>query len=96
MKYPGSLHNHSEYSNLRLRDSINRVNEMVDYAIELGQNVIAITEHDTVANAVKVEKYYKKIQISKLFLAMRFICVETDLPKSPSSKEKMTTFIISY
>lgn len=62
MKYPGSLHNHSEYSNLRLRDSINRVSEMVDYAIELGQNVIAITEHDTVANAVKVEKYYKKIK----------------------------------
>jgi DNA polymerase-3 subunit alpha len=62
MKYPGSLHNHSQYSNLRLRDSINREEEMIDYAIELGHDVIAITEHDTIANAVKVEKYYKKIK----------------------------------
>lgn len=60
--YPGSLHNHSEYSNLKLRDSINRVEDLIDYAIELGQEVIAITEHETVSNAVKIEKYYKKIK----------------------------------
>ena len=62
MKYPGGLHNHSQYSNLRLRDSINRETDMIDYAIELGHQGIAITEHDTIANAVKVEKYYKKIK----------------------------------
>ena len=62
MKYPGGLHNHSQYSNLRLRDSINRESDMIDYAIELGHQGIAITEHDTIANAVKVEKYYKKIK----------------------------------
>ena len=62
IKYPGSLHNHTEYSNLRLRDSINRAEEMIEYAISLGQEVIAITEHDTVSNAVKIEKYYKKIK----------------------------------
>ena len=60
--YPGSLHNHTEYSNERLRDSINRAQDLIDYAIELGQEVIAITEHETVSNAVKVEKYYKKIK----------------------------------
>ena len=52
--YPGSLHNHTEYSNLRLRDSINRAEDLINYAIELGQEVIAITEHETVSNAVKV------------------------------------------
>ena len=62
MGYPGSLHNHSEYSNLRLRDSINRTSEMIKYAIELGHEVIAITEHETVSNAIKVEKEYKKIK----------------------------------
>ena len=56
--YPGSLHNHSEYSNLRLRDSINRTNDMIDYAIELGQEVIAITEHETISNAIKIEKIF--------------------------------------
>lgn len=60
--YPGSLHNHTEYSNLRLRDSINRIEDLVNYAIELGQEVIAITEHETIANALKVEKYYEKIK----------------------------------
>lgn len=60
--YPGSLHNHTEYSNLRLRDSINRIDELINYAIELGQEVIAITEHETVANALKIEKYYDKIK----------------------------------
>lgn len=62
MNYPGSLHNHTEYSNLRLRDSINRANDLIDYATELGHEVIAITEHETISNAVKVEKYYKKIK----------------------------------
>ena len=62
MKYPGSLHNHTDMSNQRLRDSINRYNELIDYAIELGHEVIAITEHETISNAVKVEKYYNKIK----------------------------------
>lgn len=62
MGYPGSLHNHTEYSNLRLRDSINNYVDLIDYAIELNHEVIAITEHETVSNAVKVEKYYNKIK----------------------------------
>ena len=61
MNYPGSLHNHTEYSNARLRDSINRHEELIDYAIELGHKVIAITEHECVCNAIKVEEYYNKI-----------------------------------
>lgn len=35
---------------------------MINYAISLGQEVIAITEHETISNAVKIEKYYKKIK----------------------------------
>ena len=49
-------------SNQRLRDSINRHTTLIDYAIELGHEVIAITEHETISNAVKVEKYYNKIK----------------------------------
>ena len=60
--YPGSLHNHTEYSNLRLRDSINRAEDLIKYAIELGHEVIAITEHESVSNAVKIEKLYSKIK----------------------------------
>lgn len=60
--FPGSLHSHSEYSNLRLRDSINRIAEMINYAAKLGHEVIAITEHETISNAVKIEKFYKKFK----------------------------------
>ena len=37
-------------------------NDLIDYAIELGHKVVAITDHDSVSNAIKVEKYYKKIK----------------------------------
>ena len=60
--YPGGLHNHTEYSNLRLRDSINTAKDIIDYAIELGHEVIAFTEHETIANALKIENYYNKIK----------------------------------
>lgn len=49
-------------SNQRLRDSINRLEELIDYAIELGHEVIAFTEHETISNAIKIEKYYQKIK----------------------------------
>jgi DNA polymerase-3 subunit alpha len=61
-QYPGSLHNHTCYSNLKFRDSINRISTLIDYAIELGHEVVAITEHDSISNALKVEKYYDSIK----------------------------------
>lgn len=62
-KYPGSLHNHTDFSNLRLRDSINTVEGLMDYALKLGQDVIAYTEHETVANAVKIQEAYEKRKV---------------------------------
>ena len=34
--YPGGLHNHTDYSNLRLRDSITKTEELIWHAAELG------------------------------------------------------------
>ena len=62
LNYMGSLHNHTEYSNLRLRDAISTADDLLNYAGELGHQVIAITEHDSVSNAIKLEKSYKKIK----------------------------------
>ena len=61
-KYPGSLHNHTQYSNARLRDCIIKEDELLSYAVELGHEVVAITDHESVMNAVKVEKAYKKVK----------------------------------
>ena len=62
LKFAGSLHNHTDFSNFRLRDSINTVESLMDYAIELGHEVVAITEHDTIASSIRAEKYYNKIK----------------------------------
>lgn len=62
ISYPGSLHDHDETSNLRLRDCIIKVEDLIDYAIKLGHEVVAITNHDCISGAVRVEKYYKKIK----------------------------------
>ena len=62
IKFPGSLHGHTDHSNLRLRDSTNTVQGLIDRAIELGHEVVGITEHDTIASAIKAEEYYEKIK----------------------------------
>lgn len=60
--YPGSLHGHSDYSNLRLRDCIIKLEEGIEYAGELGHEVIAITDHESISGWVKAEKAAKKIK----------------------------------
>lgn len=60
--YYGSLHNHTDMSNFRLRDSINTVKKLIDRAIELNHSVVAITEHETIASAIQAEIYYNKIK----------------------------------
>lgn len=62
MNFPGNLHTHTDFSNLRLRDAINTTEGVIDYAIELGHSVIAITEHECISNAVKIEEHYEKIK----------------------------------
>lgn len=90
--YPGSLHNHTESSNFRLRDSINTYQELIDYAVELGHEVIAITEHETVSNAVKVEKYYNKIKKDhpnfKVILGNEIYLVRDDMTPENFEKDK--------
>lgn len=62
MNYPGSLHNHTDYSNIRGRDAISTIKGLVDYALELGHEVIAFTEHDCLSGAIKVEEYYDEVK----------------------------------
>ena len=61
-RYPGSLHNHSHFSNQTLRDCINTVESLMDLAIELGHECVALTDHETISGYIKAEKYYKKVK----------------------------------
>ena len=53
LKRYSSLHNHTDYSNLKLIDSINTVEGIIDYAYELGLKGVALTEHDTLTGHIQ-------------------------------------------
>ena len=56
-----NLHTHTEYSNLRLLDSTNKLQKVINNAIELGLNGIAITDHETVSGHVKAIQRQKEL-----------------------------------
>ena len=58
--YPGSLHNHTDYSNIRLRDCIIKIDDMLKRAEELGYKVVGFTDHETIASWVKIEQAASK------------------------------------
>jgi len=60
--YPLSLHNHTDFSNETLRDCINTVQSLMDLAVSLGHEGVAITDHETISSYIKAEQYYKKIK----------------------------------
>lgn len=55
-----SIHNHTEYSNLRLLDCINKVEDLIQYAFDIGLEGICITDHETLSAHIKALKYYKQ------------------------------------
>lgn len=56
-----NCHNHTEYSNLRLLDSINKPKDLIDKAIEMGLSGIAITDHEALCAHMEVNQYAKEI-----------------------------------
>jgi len=54
---PFGIHNHTDASNFRLRDCINRPEELLDYALELGLPGLCITDHETLSSHVKAHRY---------------------------------------
>ena len=55
-----SLHNHTCASNQRLVDSINIIEDLIQYAFDIGLEGIALTEHETVNSHIKAIKYVDK------------------------------------
>lgn len=56
------IHNHTEFSNIRLLDCINKPKALIDKAIELGLSGIAITDHECLSAHMKVNQYAKQLQ----------------------------------
>lgn len=55
-------HNHTHYSNIRMLDCIVKENKLIDYAIELGLDGVAITDHEALGGHVKALKYIKSLK----------------------------------
>jgi len=98
MNYPGSLHNHTDYSNAALgfRDSTNTYKSLIDYAIELGYSAIAITEHEFIGNHIKVEEYAEKVKdkIKVIRGNEIYLCRNNLNPETLREKEKYYHFLL--
>ena len=55
------VHSHTEYSNLRLLDAINRPKDLINRAIELGLSGIAITDHEALCSHMMVNLYQQEV-----------------------------------
>ena len=79
------VHNHTDRSNIRLLDCINRPKALIDKAIELGLSGIAITDHECLSAHMEVNQYAKKIKEThpdfKIALGNEIYLVKTREPK---------------
>ena len=100
MKYPGTLHAHTDRSNFRLKDCINKPSALIDYALELGHEVLAITDHETISAAITASRYYRKIKENnpqfKLILGNEIYLCRNGLSKEnyERGKDKFYHFIL--
>ena len=53
-------HNHTEMSNFRLLDSINKLPDLVKRGKEIGLSGLAITDHETIAQSIRICKLQKE------------------------------------
>ena len=56
------IHSHTMYSNLRLLDSINRPDKLIERAQEIGLAGIAITDHEALSSHIQVNMIAKELQ----------------------------------
>lgn len=56
------LHDHSEYSNIRILDSINKIKDMVLHVNSLGNKAMALTDHETISGHVKFLNIVKELK----------------------------------
>ena len=57
-----SLHIHSDFSNVRLLDSINKIEPLIKYANELKLKGIALTDHECISGWIDLLNTTKKLK----------------------------------
>ncbi|MDU5301651.1 MAG: DNA polymerase III subunit alpha, partial [Dialister micraerophilus] len=85
------LHSHTEYS---LFDGISRIKELVSYVKELGQQAIAITDHDAMYGAVYLYKECMKQGIKPIIGCELYVTADSRFKKGNAFKEKLGHLIL--
>ena len=88
-----SIHNHSYFSNLRLLDALSSPTEIVDRAIELGINMIGISEHESLSSHIILNKYAQQIKNDHPHFKVA-LGNEIYLTKTRDSKQKYYHFLL--
>lgn len=57
-----SVHNHSEFSNMRFFDSTIKTGTLIDRAIELGYNGVCLTDHEAVTGHVRFQQRFMELR----------------------------------
>lgn len=91
MSYFG-LHNHTDRSNFRLKDCINKVETLIDYAHKIGLKGIAITDHEVLSAHVQALKYVSKYEDFKLALGNEIYLVDRDEVIQAKENNESTKF----
>lgn len=55
-------HNHSDYSSLRLRDCINKVEDLIDQGVSLGMRGLALTDHECLSGHIDAIRKTKELR----------------------------------
>ena len=61
LKYT-EIHSHTEYSNIRLIDCIDKVRDSIRYAYDIGLSGLAITDHECLSSHIKAIQEYESIK----------------------------------
>ena len=72
-----SPHNHTEMSNFRILDAINKLKPLVQRGHDIGLAGMAITDHETIAQSIKICKLQKEYPDFKIAIGNEIYLTET-------------------
>ena len=72
-----SPHNHTDMSNFRLIDSINKLELLVKRGYEIGLAGMAITDHETIAQSIRICKLQKNYPDFKIAIGNEIYLTDT-------------------
>lgn len=89
-----NIHLHTDMSNIKLRDSTNKVKDVLEYALKLGLPGVAITDHSSIGNHIKATRYIEdnpdKFKDFTLGLGEEFyLCDREEIEKAVENNEKV-------